>query len=218
MYITLHSLLSLHIFVYFMKKEPFTKPYVFNHFSVTCEVTNIWWIKLWINASDVITTKEQTKYANWGLHVILWNFWLMSYCFKMKKDLFMQKMLLWPQVPFKSRVNRHSLSLGSFWIALPYFFDLFSLLFLVTPYLVVAAQPCMKWIPIFEKISLNILINNYLPRMFWTFYQIWMFIWFFAVIWISLSQWIDINMWNILLRIDTEFSGQINTVLKLQMT
>ena len=207
MYITLHSLLSLHIFVYFMKKEPFTKPYVFNHFSVTCEVTNIWWIKLWINASDVITTKEQTKYANWGLHVILWNFWLMSYCFKMKKDFFMQKMLLWPQVPFKSRVNRHSLSLGSFWIALPYFFDLFSLLFLVTPYLVVAAQPCMKWIPIFEKISLNILINNYLPRMFWTFYQIWMFIWFFAVIWISLSQWIDINMWNILLRIDTEFSG-----------
>ena len=151
MCIALHSLLSLHIFVYFMKKEPFTKFYVFNHFSVTCKVTNFWWIKLWINVSDVITTKEQTKYANWGLHVILWNFLLMSYCFKMKKDFFMQKMLLWPQVPFKSRVDRHSLSLGSFWIALLYFFDLFSLLFLVTPYLVVAAQPCMKWIPIFEK-------------------------------------------------------------------
>ena len=121
MYIALHSLLSLHIFVYFMKKEPFTKFYVFNHFSVTCEVTNFWWIKLWINVSDVITTKEQTKYASWGLHVILWNFVLMSYCFKMKKDFFMQKMLLWPQVPFKFRVDRQFI-FGFFLNSSPVFF------------------------------------------------------------------------------------------------
>ena len=46
-------------------------------------------------------TKEQTKYVNCGLHVNFWSFLYMSFCFMMKKDHFKQKLLLWPQVPFK---------------------------------------------------------------------------------------------------------------------
>ena len=34
---------------------------------------------------------------------------------------------------------------------LPVYFNLFVLLFLVTPYLAVAVQPCVEWIPIKEK-------------------------------------------------------------------
>ena len=50
---------------------------------------------------NAIHDKEQTKHANCGLHGNFWSFLLMSFCFMMKKDHFKQKLLLWPQVPFK---------------------------------------------------------------------------------------------------------------------
>ena len=44
---------------------------------------------------------------------------------------------------FKSRINRHRLTLGSFLTDFLVSFIFFVLLFLVTPCLVVAVQPCM---------------------------------------------------------------------------
>ena len=42
---------------------------------------------------------------------------------------------------FKSRIYRHLLTLGSFWTNFLY---AFTVLFLITPYLVVTVQPCME--------------------------------------------------------------------------
>ena len=52
---------------------------------------------------------------------------------------------------FTSRINRHLLIVGSFWTDFLYAVTFFVLLFLVTPCLVVAVQPCMEWIPIKKK-------------------------------------------------------------------
>ena len=64
---------------------------------------------------------------------------------------------------FKSRSNRHLLSLGSFYSAFIFTFHLFLLLSVVTSCLIVAFKPCMESIPIeitikkncFYKISLS---------------------------------------------------------------
>ena len=48
---------------------------------------------------------------------------------------------------FKSGINRHLLTVGSF-ETFPVCFNHFVILFLVTPYLVVAVQRCMEGIPI----------------------------------------------------------------------
>ena len=54
---------------------------------------------------------------------------------------------------FRSRINRHLLSLDSFWTVFLQAFHIFffPFLFLVTPCLLVALQPCMAWIPIRKK-------------------------------------------------------------------
>ena len=57
-------------------------------------------IKLYLDVGDAYTQRH-TLYANCGLHVNLWKFWLIPFCFVMRKDHFKQKSLLWPQVPFK---------------------------------------------------------------------------------------------------------------------
>ena len=61
----------------------------------SCEVLNV---KPYLNVRDTIHTNEQTKHANCGLHGLRGFMW---FCFKTKKDHFKQKLLLWPQVPFK---------------------------------------------------------------------------------------------------------------------
>ena len=48
---------------------------------------------------------------------------------------------------FKSKINRHLLTVG-FSKEIPVRFNLFVLLFFVTPCFVVAVKPCMEWIPI----------------------------------------------------------------------
>ena len=49
--------------------------------------------KLYLGVSDIIHTKEHTKYANCGLAINFWIFLLMPFCFIMKKDYFKQKLL-----------------------------------------------------------------------------------------------------------------------------
>ena len=66
----------------------------------------------------------------------LWNS-LPTECFPLTYDL----------SDFKSRINRHLLTVSSF-NRFPVSCNLFVLLFLVTPCLVVAVQPCREWIPI----------------------------------------------------------------------
>ena len=67
----------------------------------------------------------------------LWNS-LLTECFLLNYDLF----------GFKSRINRHLLTVCRFFLKRSHVcFNLFVLLFLVTPCLV-AAVPCMEWIPI----------------------------------------------------------------------
>ena len=78
----------------------------FDHFSRTYEVAKFRIIKLYLDVSDVTHANEHTKHANCSLYVNLWNFWLMPSCFMMKKDHFKQKLLLWPQVPFKDKIDR----------------------------------------------------------------------------------------------------------------
>ena len=64
------------IFVTFMEKRPPIIKFdgVFDHFSRTCEAAKSWTLKLCLCVSDVIHAKEQTKFANCGLHVNFWNF------------------------------------------------------------------------------------------------------------------------------------------------
>ena len=52
---------------------------------------------------------------------------------------------------FKSRIHRHLLTVDFFLTNFLYAIIFFALLFLVTPCLIVAVQPCMEWIPIKEK-------------------------------------------------------------------
>ena len=51
-------------------------------------------VKLYLNVRDAIHANEQTKHANCGLRGTFGRFLLMSFCFKMKKDHFKQKLLL----------------------------------------------------------------------------------------------------------------------------
>ena len=98
------TLVFFAFFVTFMEKTPpvIKCHSVFDHFSRTYEVAKSWTIKLYLCVSDIITGINKQN-VNCGLHVNFWNFFKMSFCFMMKKDHFKPKMLLWPQVPFKSR-------------------------------------------------------------------------------------------------------------------
>ena len=58
-------------------------------------------IKLCFDVSDVMHTSEHTKYASCDLPVNFWIFLWMPFRFMMKKDCFKQKLLHWPQIPFK---------------------------------------------------------------------------------------------------------------------
>ena len=76
-------------FVKFMKKELFIQFYGrFDHFSWTCVVVKLEMIKLCLGGSEVIHASEDKLYANCGLHVNFWKFWLMPFCFIMTKDHF----------------------------------------------------------------------------------------------------------------------------------
>ena len=70
-------------------------------FSRSYEVAELRVKKLYFDLSDVIHANEHAIYANCGLHVGLWNFSLMLFCFMMQMDHVKQKLLLWPQIPFK---------------------------------------------------------------------------------------------------------------------
>ena len=88
-------------FVTFMEKtHPIIKFFgVFNQFSRTCEVA-----KFCITPRVTQYTRmSKKKYVNYALHVSFWNCLYMSFCFMMKKDHSKQKLLLWPQVPFKNQ-------------------------------------------------------------------------------------------------------------------
>ena len=53
-YKTFHSWCSLHVFIDFMEKEPFTQFYgCLDHFKWTYEVAKVWMIKLCLEVSDV---------------------------------------------------------------------------------------------------------------------------------------------------------------------
>ena len=52
---------------------------------------------------------------------------------------------------FRSRINRHLLTVGSFWTDFVYALIFFVFLLFVTPCLVVAVRRCMEWIPIKKK-------------------------------------------------------------------
>ena len=64
---------------------------------------------------------------------------------------------------FKSRINRHLLTVGSFEKDFLYGLIFFLLLFLVTPCLVVAVQPWMEWIPILKTI-LSLRLTSHIHR------------------------------------------------------
>ena len=72
---------------------------------------------------------------------------------------------------FKSRINRHLLTVGSLWRDFPECFNRFVFLFLVTPCLAVSVQPFMEWIP-FEK-KFHFLLAWALKQVFFSF---WLFI------------------------------------------
>ena len=74
---------------------------VFDYLSRTYEVAKFLMNTLHFDITDVMHANEYAIYANCGLHVNLWDFLLVPFCFKMKKDHFKQKFLLWPQVLFK---------------------------------------------------------------------------------------------------------------------
>ena len=93
--------ISLHIFVSFMEKKAPIKFHIFDHFSKAYKVVKFWMIELYLNVIDIIHLNRQTKHANCDLHVNFCNFLWMPFCFMMKKDHFIRKMVLWPQVPFK---------------------------------------------------------------------------------------------------------------------
>ena len=77
------------LFVSFMEKKPPIKFYsVFNHFLRSYQVKKFWMIKLYLDLSDVIHANKHTRYANCGLHINVWNFLFMRFCFMVKKDHF----------------------------------------------------------------------------------------------------------------------------------
>ena len=99
---TFHSWFSLYFFVRFMEKKPPLKLYgAFDYFSRTYEVAKFLMNTLYLNVTDIMHANEYAIYANSGLHVNLWDFFLVPFCFKMKKDHFKKRFLLWPQVLFK---------------------------------------------------------------------------------------------------------------------
>ena len=106
---------------------------------------------------------------------IAWFFVTIPRCYK---DVYVTSFLprtagLWNSVPiecfplaydlngFKSKISRHLLTVGYFWIDFLYALIFFVFLFLVTPCLVVAVQPCMEWIPILKKVcARNLSFHN----------------------------------------------------------
>ena len=95
-------LVSVQFFLTFVEKKPPIKFHdIFDHFSRTYEVGKFLMVKLYLNVSEIRHANEHKSYANCGLHVNFLNVLLISFCFMMKKDHFKQKLLLFPQVPFK---------------------------------------------------------------------------------------------------------------------
>ena len=87
----IHSWFSLHIFVNFMEKEPFTQFYgSFDHFTWSYEVAMFWMIngslRKWSH------TREWT-YILCYLHVNFPKLWLIPFCFMMRKDTCKPKLL-----------------------------------------------------------------------------------------------------------------------------
>ena len=68
-----------------MEKKP-SKFYCVNHFSRTNEIAKFRMINFYLDVSDTVHANERTKQGNCLLHVNIWNFLLMLFCFMMKKD------------------------------------------------------------------------------------------------------------------------------------
>ena len=102
MYKTFHPWFSLHFFVSFVEKNPPIKFHrLFHNFSRTYEVAKFWMLNcistylmpyMPMNKQNMLIVSYMEPFGS---------FLLMSFCFKMKKDLFQRKLLLWSQVPFK---------------------------------------------------------------------------------------------------------------------
>ena len=58
----------------------------------------LWILERTFALCNAIPANEHTQFANGGLRVNPWNFWLMQFCFTIKKNHFKPKLLLWPQV------------------------------------------------------------------------------------------------------------------------
>ena len=87
--------------------------------------------------------------------VILWNS-LPRECFPLTCDL----------IGFNSRINRHLFNCRFFLNRFPVCFNIFVFLFLVTPYLVVAVQPCIEWILIKKMLKVSF-VNVILANLKW---------------------------------------------------
>ena len=74
-----HPWFSLHIFVNFMEKEAFAVLCSFWPF-----LMNLWSYEVWMIKLSRHKWRHTCKYANYGLHVNFWKFWLMPFYFMMK--------------------------------------------------------------------------------------------------------------------------------------
>ena len=75
----------LFLFLFYRGKASYKVYSVFDHFYELYEVAKFRMVKLYLDVSDVIHANEHTKLAICALHVNLWNFLSMSFCFCNKK-------------------------------------------------------------------------------------------------------------------------------------
>ena len=68
-------------------------------------------IKLVFDISDVVHANGHTQNANCGLYVKFRKFWLIPFCFIMRKDHLKKKLLLWPEVAFKEIIYRKNVQI-----------------------------------------------------------------------------------------------------------
>ena len=92
------------VFLKFFWEEPNIKFFsVFYHFSWIYEIKNFWMIKTYLNISDVINENKYKTYANCGLHVKFWEFFVNVILYYDEKGSFKVKVVTSASVPFKCK-------------------------------------------------------------------------------------------------------------------
>ena len=121
-------------------------------------ITSVDVLQKWLNWFDFLFLEVGLLFFFYGLHDFSITI-LRCYKDVYVNSFFPRPARLWNSLPiewfpliyfsgFKSRINRHHLTVGSFWTDFLDAVIFFVLLFLVTSCLVVTFQPCMEWIPI----------------------------------------------------------------------